>query len=319
MNIPLSLSVPENLVSRDGFSCPVPRHILHTQTESGADLRDSSRVPRRGPFILLKPPYAIGSVPSLSGHAIAYRWSSLPRVRWHRASKPQGSSERVLPWQVTMDQLICASLSHTHYWYEVGMWKVLADTMCWVHRRIQVYVVFCLFSSHSNPPLACPCLGWAEVRLRSQTTRRPHYSRCTSSSLVKSGILSLAGRWATAVAKPGYYTNRPNFGGSMGLHPKAPAWTPGPSSSGDRRGDSLGRVRRAVHGVGTHKSVDGAETLGVGGLNLYSQRVQLAIEHRVLSCMTCVVNTVFALSQPQGVEWGWPGRREPDNEHSPAS
>ena len=25
-----------------------------------------------------------------------------------------------------MDQLICASLSHTHYWYEVGMLKVPA-------------------------------------------------------------------------------------------------------------------------------------------------------------------------------------------------
>ena len=72
----------------------------------------------------MKPPYAIGSVPSLSGHAIAYRWRSLPRVRRHRASKPQGSSERVLPWQITMDQLIFASLSHTHYWYEVGMLKV---------------------------------------------------------------------------------------------------------------------------------------------------------------------------------------------------
>ena len=70
------------------------------------------------------PPYAIGSVLSLSGHAIAYRWRSLPRVRRNRASKPQGSSERVLPWQVTMDQLICASLSHTHRWYEVGMLKV---------------------------------------------------------------------------------------------------------------------------------------------------------------------------------------------------
>ena len=67
----------------------------------------------------MKPPYAIGSVPSLSGHAIAYRWRSLPRVRRHWASKPQGSSERVLPWQVTMDQLIFASLSHTHYWYEM--------------------------------------------------------------------------------------------------------------------------------------------------------------------------------------------------------
>ena len=125
-NIPLSPCAPQNLVSRDGFSRPVPRQPahLHTQAESGAYLQDSSRVPRRRPF--MKPPYAIGSVPSLSGHAFAYRWRSLPRVRRHRASKPQGSSERVLPWQITMDQLIFASLSHTHYWYEVGMLKVPA-------------------------------------------------------------------------------------------------------------------------------------------------------------------------------------------------
>ena len=89
--------VPVRAENRDGFSRPVPRQPahLHTQAESGAYLRDSSRVPRRRPF--MKPPYAIGSVPSLSGHAIAYRWRSLPRVRRHRASKPQGSSERVLP------------------------------------------------------------------------------------------------------------------------------------------------------------------------------------------------------------------------------
>ena len=49
-------------------------------------LRDSSRVPRRPPF--MKPPYAIGSVPSLSGHAIiAYRWRSLSRVRRHRTGR----------------------------------------------------------------------------------------------------------------------------------------------------------------------------------------------------------------------------------------
>ena len=80
MNIPLSPCVPENLVSRDGFSRPVPRQPahLHTQAESGAYLRDSSRVQRRHPF--MKPPYAIGSVPSLSGHAVAM---ALPRAtRW---------------------------------------------------------------------------------------------------------------------------------------------------------------------------------------------------------------------------------------------
>ena len=68
------------------------------------------------PNLSFKPPYAIVSVPSLSGQAIAYRWRPLPRVRRHRASKPGGSSKWVLPWQVTMGQLICASLSHTHYW-----------------------------------------------------------------------------------------------------------------------------------------------------------------------------------------------------------
>ena len=138
MNISLSAFAPENLVPRDGFGSPVPRQSahLHTQAKSGAYLRDSSRVPRRRPFIYLKPPYAIGSVPSLSGHAIAYRWRSLPRVRRHRASKPQGSSERVLPWQVTMDQLICASLSHTHCWYKVGMLKVPAS--------IRGYSIYCV-------------------------------------------------------------------------------------------------------------------------------------------------------------------------------
>ena len=54
-NIPLYPCVPENLVSRDGFGSPVPRQpaYLDTRAESGAYLRDSSRVPRRRPFIYL--------------------------------------------------------------------------------------------------------------------------------------------------------------------------------------------------------------------------------------------------------------------------
>ena len=82
MNIYLSAFVHESLVSRDGLGSPVPHQPahLHTQAESGAYLRDSSRVSRRRPFIYLKPPYAIGSVPCLSGHAIACRWRSLPRI-----------------------------------------------------------------------------------------------------------------------------------------------------------------------------------------------------------------------------------------------
>ena len=38
----------------------------------------------RAAFIyLFKSPYAIGPVPSVAGHAIAYRWRSLPRVHRH--------------------------------------------------------------------------------------------------------------------------------------------------------------------------------------------------------------------------------------------
>ena len=138
--------MPENLISRDGFGSPVPRQPahLHTQAKSGASLWDSSRVPRWRPFIYLKPPYAIGSVPRLSSHAHADRWRSLPRVRRHRASKPQGSSERVLSWQVTMGQLIYASLSHTHYWYELGMSKV--PTMY----TTTVIPIFVSYKGHNN-------------------------------------------------------------------------------------------------------------------------------------------------------------------------
>ena len=53
MFFPLSPFATENLVSRDGFGSPVSRQPahLHTQAGSGAYLRDSSRVPRRRPFI----------------------------------------------------------------------------------------------------------------------------------------------------------------------------------------------------------------------------------------------------------------------------
>ena len=44
---------PENFVSRDDFGSPLPRQPahLHTQSESGVYVRDSSRVPLRRPII----------------------------------------------------------------------------------------------------------------------------------------------------------------------------------------------------------------------------------------------------------------------------
>ena len=55
MNIFLPPFLPDNLVSRDGFGSPVPPQPahLHTRAESGAYLRDSSRVPRRHQYIYL--------------------------------------------------------------------------------------------------------------------------------------------------------------------------------------------------------------------------------------------------------------------------
>ena len=66
----LSSFAPENLVSRDVFGSPVPHQPahLHTQTESGAYLRDSSRVTRRRPYLNRHAP---------SGQSQAYRVAQL--------------------------------------------------------------------------------------------------------------------------------------------------------------------------------------------------------------------------------------------------
>ena len=93
--------VYENFVSQDRFGLSLASarsfstlRLNHQSSiinhQSGANSRDSARFPRRRPLFIQ--PSDIGPVPRLSGQAIAYRWSSLPRVRWNRASKPQGSS-----------------------------------------------------------------------------------------------------------------------------------------------------------------------------------------------------------------------------------
>ena len=127
MNIPLSPYVPESLVSRDGFSRPISRQPVHSPYSGWiwCLLTGFLLISAAAFAYLSKPPYAIGSVPTfLSGHAIAYQWRSLPR-----AAGPGPIVLKVVPvtgatiLQVAMDQLICASLSHTHYWYEVVMLK----------------------------------------------------------------------------------------------------------------------------------------------------------------------------------------------------
>ena len=70
------------------FPVPVPRQPahLHAQAESGCLLTELFPSSAAASIYLFIPPCAIGSVPSLPGHAIAYLWRLLPRVRRHRAS-----------------------------------------------------------------------------------------------------------------------------------------------------------------------------------------------------------------------------------------
>ena len=75
-----------------GWAVPsrVSLFILHTQAESGAySKRLHFPFPLRLP---LEPSYAIGLVPSLSGHAIALPMAFTTTVTQHRAISSQGSS-----------------------------------------------------------------------------------------------------------------------------------------------------------------------------------------------------------------------------------
>ena len=66
-----------------------PLHQWGNLTVKDPTQQGSSLFPRRRLHIS---PTANGPVPSLSGHEIAYRWRSLPRVRRRRANSPRGSS-----------------------------------------------------------------------------------------------------------------------------------------------------------------------------------------------------------------------------------
>ena len=78
-NVSLSTFAPENLASRDGFGSPVPRQPahLHTEAESGAYLRNSSRVSRQRLFIC-------STRPTPSGQSRVYRVTQLRTDGVHR-------------------------------------------------------------------------------------------------------------------------------------------------------------------------------------------------------------------------------------------
>ena len=112
-NISLSAFVPAHLVSRDGSSSSVPRQPahLHAQAESGAYL--PGFLPSSAAASIYETAIchrvSLEFIGSRNCVPVSFTAESPPAP----TSKPQGSSKRVLPWQVTMDQSIFASLSHT--------------------------------------------------------------------------------------------------------------------------------------------------------------------------------------------------------------
>ena len=105
MNISLSSSAPESVVSRDGFGRPVPCQPAHSPHSGWIWCLLTGFLPISAATYIysFEPSCAIGWVPSLSGHAFAYRWRSLPRARRHRARKlfrvvPSGCCLCRSPW-----------------------------------------------------------------------------------------------------------------------------------------------------------------------------------------------------------------------------
>ena len=103
-------------LTRDGTAEPVSRDqiLRHVRGQGNIHFPCSARHEQDWQLHLVDPYSAICNDHTPSGQSrvyrvtvIAYRWRSLPRVRRHRASKPQDSSERVLRWQVTMCVCVC--------------------------------------------------------------------------------------------------------------------------------------------------------------------------------------------------------------------
>ena len=89
----LSPFAPKNLVSRDGFSRPIPRKPAYSPHRLNlliVLLTHAIPPTFRGGVHLFIPPNTLSGQSRVQ--AIGCRWRSLPRGRRHRANSPQGSS-----------------------------------------------------------------------------------------------------------------------------------------------------------------------------------------------------------------------------------
>ena len=101
----------------------------------------------------MKPPYAIGSVPSLSGHAIAYRWRSLPRVRRHRALLITMQGQRINR---------SPPVGHFYFGFLVFSEK---NPVCRDRTHVPTCqkVTRCLLSYRGRPAAVCVCVSFPSI------------------------------------------------------------------------------------------------------------------------------------------------------------
>ena len=116
-----------------------------------------------------------------SSGTIAYRWRSLPRVLRHGTSKSQGSSKRVLPWQVTMDQSIFVSLSRT---------CVVTNHMSLVifPNRVPVVRSVCFLPIHSGHQVRWTYQPGSHRRKVTQVFSSTFFLRCVSLFFSREGF-----------------------------------------------------------------------------------------------------------------------------------
>ena len=107
---------------RDGFGHLVPRQPAHHPQSGSIWYFLAGFLPISAAASTNIPPTAIGSAPSLSGHANACRKRLLPRILRHRVSCPQGSSSKGYCLFRKADQLIlCVARFLRLFLYEGGV------------------------------------------------------------------------------------------------------------------------------------------------------------------------------------------------------
>ena len=97
-------------LTRDGTAEPVSRDQILRHARGQGDVHFPCSADHEQDW----QPYPVDPYSAICDDYTYIHTYILPRVRRHRTSKPQGSSERVLPWQVTMDQAINIRLSFPH-------------------------------------------------------------------------------------------------------------------------------------------------------------------------------------------------------------